>query len=66
MPQDGCNRVGFGEMTWGFGRLAWVVAVVFLAISLLELSEGDYASGVGLFIIFVVLLVILRRFKVKW
>jgi len=53
-------------MTWGIGRLAWAVAVILLAISLFELAELDFGSGIGLFIVFVVLLVVLRRFKVKW
>jgi hypothetical protein len=53
-------------LTWGFGRLAWVVTFIVLAISLDELSEPDLGSGLGLFIVFLVLLFGLRRFKVKW
>jgi len=53
-------------MTWGIGRLAWAVAVILLAISLFELAELDLGSGIGLLIVFVVLLVVLWRFKVKW
>ena len=53
-------------MTWGLGRLAWAVAVVILVISLYEFAEPDFGSGFGLFIIFVGLLFVLRRFKVKW
>ncbi len=53
-------------MAWGIGTLAWIVAGFFLFVSLLELGEGDFASGVGLSIVFVVLLVVLRLFKVKW
>jgi hypothetical protein len=53
-------------MTWGIGRLAWIVAVILLAISLFEFAEPDLGTGAGLFIVFVVLLVVLRRFKVRW
>jgi len=63
VPDD---RVGSDEMTWGISRLAWAAAVILLAISLFELAELDLGSGIGLFIVFVVLLVVLRRFKVKW
>ena len=52
-------------MTWGIGTFAWAVAVILLAISLIELTGGDFASGVGLLVIFVVLSVVLRRLKVK-
>ena len=60
------DRAGSDEMTWGIGRLAWIVAGILLAISLYELAELDFGSGIGLFIFFVVLLVVLRRFKVRW
>jgi len=53
-------------MPWGFGRLAWIVAGILLVISLYELTELDFGSGIGLFIVFAVLSVALRRFKVKW
>jgi len=53
-------------MTWGIGRLAWIVAGILLAISLYELAELDFGSGIGLFIVFLVMLVVLRRFKVRW
>jgi hypothetical protein len=51
---------------FGLGRLAWVFTIVLLAFSLYEFSEPDLGSGLGLFIIFLVLFVGLRRFKVKW
>jgi hypothetical protein len=66
MPHDFNGRFGFSEMIWSAGRLAWAIAIVLLAISLYEFSEPDLGSGLGLFIIFLVLLVVLRRFKVKW
>ncbi len=52
-------------MTWSIGTLAWAVAVILLAISLIELAGGDFASGVGLLIVFIVLSVVLLRLKVK-
>ena len=53
-------------MTRGIGRLAWAVALIVLAISLYEFAEPDLGSGLGLFIVFIILFVVLRRFKVKW
>jgi len=53
-------------MTWRIGRLAWAVAVILLAIGLIELAGGDFASGVGLLVVFAVLSVVLLRLKVKW
>ncbi len=52
-------------MTWGVGSLAWTVSVTLLAISLIELAGGDFASGVGLLIVFVVLSVVLLPLKAK-
>ena len=53
-------------MTLGIGKLAWAVAAILLAISLIELAGGDFASAVGLLVVFVVLWGVLRRLKVKW
>ena len=60
MPQDGHSRAGFGEMTWGVGKLVWAVGAIILAISLIELAGGDFASGIGLLTVFVVLSVVLQ------
>jgi hypothetical protein len=53
-------------LTWSIGRLAWVVTIIILAVSLYEFSEPDLGSGLGLLIVFLVLLFGLRRFKAKW
>ena len=53
-------------MTRSMGRLARAVAVILLIISLIELAGGDFASGVGLLVVFVVLSVVPLRLKVKW
>lgn len=52
-------------MTWGIGTLAWAAAVILLAIGLIELAGGDFASGAGLLVVFAVLWAVLRRLKVK-
>ncbi len=53
-------------MTSGMGRFAWAVTVILLVISLMEFSEGDFASGVGLLVAFVVLSAVLLRLKASW
>jgi hypothetical protein len=53
-------------MTWGVGRLAWIVAGVLLAVSLYEFAEPDFGSGAGLFIFFLILFFVVRRYKLKW
>jgi cell division protein FtsW (lipid II flippase) len=53
-------------LTWGRGRLAWALAVIILLISVYEFAEPDFGSGFGLFIVFLALLFVLRRYKVKW
>lgn len=32
-------------MTWGVGTLAWAVAVILIAISLIEQAGGDFAES---------------------
>ena len=43
--------LALGEMTSGMGTFAWAVTVILLVISLIELSGGDFASGVGLLVV---------------
>ena len=50
-------------MTWGARTFAWAGTSTLLAICLIELAGGDFASGAGLLIVFVVSWVVLRRLK---
>ena len=52
-------------MNRGVGKLAWAVDAILFAICLLELGEGDFGSGAGLFIVCGVLSVALLKLKVR-
>ena len=52
-------------MNRSVGKVAWAVDAILFAICLLELGEGDFGSGAGLFIVCGVFSGVLLRLKVK-